>query len=152
MFNFFVWYFILKRCYNRFLNRCCKLSLWILCPYNLLPVPRPRWSSNRQFLFLGKTYHLRTEVGIMQHQKKFWRFTLCNQYLKIGFQRWKIHFIDFMSSGFQYISTDWGRCAVIKWRDPPDWKMTQIWTLWCTCQGDLEGGCVWKYMWVFSWG
>ena len=86
---------------------------------------------------------------ILCNVKSFWRFTVCNRYLKIGFQRWKIHSIDFMSSGFQYISTDWGRCAVIKWRDPPDWKMTQIWTLWCTCQGDLEGGCARNTCWYF---
>ena len=48
-----------------------------------------------------------------------------NHYLAIRFRRWGSQSIDFLSSGFQYISTDWVRCCH-KWRDPPDWKMTQI--------------------------
>ena len=31
--------------------------------------PHPRWSTNQQFLFLGNTYLLWIEVGIMQPQK-----------------------------------------------------------------------------------
>ena len=56
----------------------------------------------------------------------FWlSHSLWNHYLAIRFRRWESQSIDFLSSGFQYISTDWVRCCH-KWRDPPDWKMTQI--------------------------